>query len=628
MQSASSSSKMSFGKDPRDGQRRVITAVGEAKRGALNCQLPTGYGKTFTAAASFAELRQLNLVDRLLYIVPRKSQLTQLLQDAHDTCREAGLLDLKVIRDVGYGATAAIKAHKKNTCHIFACTIQALCTSGKTWEAVLEMLQTGRWMIVVDEYHHYGNEAAWGQRAASLPCVFRLSMSATPFRVTRDSAFGEPEIRVPYRQALKESAVKKLICHSYVYKLDVEMSDGTIRTFTTEDIAREAGSDEPNTIERMTVDKKMRWMPKYVSPLVEIPINRALDGRCKSGVPQQVLVTAMCCSHAKLVCEQVATMFPSLRVDWVGTGDYGRPDKENDDVLARFCPPKRDGRRDPDDIGLDVLVHVGMAGEGLDSVYVTEVIHLTPANINNANNQKNGRGARIIPGLDAGFQVAYINVDSSSQYARYQGEAVMDLMDDLEAPKPTERDDEPPEVEDPDCKEFPEDPFANDGPRIVDLACIRIDQGDLQRHKTAIAMVLVEERLAPSVSAVLDNPEHELHERAERLYRQMKAREAEQFNARAKSFQLRQYVTSARTNVASVCMKRLPRAADGRTDSSLMGPVMKALNTYAKRLHGPCDNDASDEALMAHYQFFRSLKPEIVTNGIPDWLFAEIGRWL
>ena len=87
------------------------------------------------------------------------------------------------------------------------------------------------------------------------------------------------------------------------------MSDGTIRTFTTEDIAREAGSDEPNTIERMTVDKKMRWMPKYVSPLVEIPINRALDGRCKSGVPQQVLVTAMCCSHAKLVCEQVATMF-------------------------------------------------------------------------------------------------------------------------------------------------------------------------------------------------------------------------------------------------------------------------------------------------------------------------------
>jgi len=624
MQSASSSSKMSFGKDPRPGQDQVIKAVGAAQRGTLNCQLPTGYGKTFTAAASFAELRQLNLVDRLLYIVPRKSQLTQLLQDAYDTCRDAGLLDLKTIRDVGYGSTAAIKAHKKNTCQIFACTIQALCTSGKTWDAVLEMLQTSRWMIVVDEYHHYGNEAAWGQRAASLPCVFRLSMSATPFRITRDSAFGEPDIRVPYRQALKENAVKKLICHSYVYKVDMEMEDGSIRTFTTEDIKKEAGSDEPNTVERMTVDRKMRWLPKYVSPLVEIPINRALDGRLKSGVPQQVLITAMCCSHAKLVCEQVAAMFPSLRVDWVGTGDYGRPDEENDKILAQFCPPKRDGRRDPEQIKLDVLVHVGMAGEGLDAIYVTEVIHLTPANINNANNQKNGRAARIIPGLHEDFQVAYINVDSSSEYAKYRGEAVMDLMDDLDAPKPREGDYEPPDLIDPDLAEFPEDPFANDGPRIVDVNCIRIDEGDLQRYEKAAAKVLVEKGVASNTQEVLgDSDTRKIIRQA---YLEMKAWEADQFNAKFRNGRLREFLIGARRNVVNVCMKRLPRAADGRKDSGLVGPVFQALNSYAKHLYGPCDNNSSDEVLDAHYQWFRRLKPEIVKYGIPHWLMDEIER--
>lgn len=81
-------------------------------------------------------------------------------------------------------------------------------------------------------------------------------------------------------------------------------------------------------------------------------------------------------------------MFPELSVEWVGTGSNGRSDKDNRDILRRFCPPKVDGKRRKQDIDLDVLVHVGMAGEGLDTVFVSEVIHLNPANRNNSNDQK------------------------------------------------------------------------------------------------------------------------------------------------------------------------------------------------------------------------------------------------
>lgn len=625
MQPTSNASQVSFGKNPRNGQQEVINAALLMRRGDLTCQLPTGYGKTFTALACYAELRQLGVVDRLLYIVPRNSQLNQFLNDAKDNFKEAGLKSLKKVHDVGYGQLAAIKAHCKNTCEVFVCTIQALATSGKTWDATLEMLQTGRWMIVVDEYHHYGNDASWGQKAVSLPCIFRLAMSATPYRVGRDSAFGEPQVRVLYRTALREHAVKRLKCHSYVYRLDVEMPDGSIRTMTTEDIVAEAGSADPNVIEQMTLDRKMRWLPKYVSPLVEIPINRMLDGRLKSGVPQQALITAMCCSHAQLVCEQVRAMFPDLRIDWVGTGDYGRLDKENITILNQFCPPKRESQRHPDDINLDVLVHVGMAGEGLDSLYVTEVIHLTPANITNSTNQKNGRAARIMPGLADEFQLAYINVDSSSEFAQYRGDSVMDLMDDLDTPKPREGegDDDGEGGYDPDNQDIPINPILN-GPRIVDMECIRVDEGDLERFKIAHAHALVKTGVEESASEVLENPAHPLHGIAEKLYREMKHREAVQFNAKAQNRYLRENVDGARRTVVNMCMKRLAPKGEERKDSTLPGRLMKTLNRHVGRIHGYCDKNASDDLLLHHQRFYHDLQNDIMAHGVPYWLTEGI----
>jgi len=171
------------------------------------------------------------------------------------------------------------------------------------------------------------------------------------------------------------------------------------------------------------IERKMRWSPKYVSPLVSIPIERMLRDRIATGYKLQAIIGAMCVSHARLVCEQVKAIFPELSIDWVGTGDNGRSDEENKKVLEIFCPKKdEEGRRRP---GLDILVHVGMAGEGLDSIYVSEVVHLNRASINNSNNQENSRAARYLDGV-----MGNINFDSCSEYAvkEYVGDAIMDAL--------------------------------------------------------------------------------------------------------------------------------------------------------------------------------------------------------
>jgi hypothetical protein len=613
MEPASTVQTLPYRKDPRGGQLQIINAVIERKTGTLNCQLPTGYGKTFTAYASYAALRSMGLVDRLLYVVPSVAQLDQLLDGAKEDFADVVLDGPQKIFDLGYSATLALKAHRNNTAQVFACTIQALVGSPTTWEAVTTLLAESRWIIVIDEYHHYAIEATWGRKACQLPCVFRLAMSATPYRKERDSAFGEPEIRVTYRQALKEGAVKKLICHSYVYRIDAVLPDGNIRTYTTEELVEEAGSTSPDKVQKMMVDRAMRWSPKYVSPLVDIPIARMTRERLDSGLPQQVLIGAMCCSHAELVCEQVKAMFPELRIDWVGTGDYGRPDVENRKIIKAFCPPKRLGddgksKRHPEDINLDVLVHVGMAGEGLDSVYVTEVIHLNPANINNQNNQENGRSSRIMDDLPA--SIGYINVDSSSPYAKFVGEAVMDLMDDptAEPTKPCDLD-----QDDPIERMLPEEPRI----RIVDMECIRVDQGEVDRLKAAYIQVGI--RDYGWDASVLNDPSHLLHLNAKQLFLDMRRREAEQFNTKSIHEQWLASVERARSACVTKALRKV-FAKNARYPSSLAGDFKRKITQRAFAIHGPATKNTSVENLQKHYKWYVALESEIVNKGLPLWL--------
>ncbi|CAK0778693.1 DEAD/DEAH box helicase [Gammaproteobacteria bacterium] len=610
MEPASSLFTLPFRKTLRDGQQLVVESATKPGVTSLNAQLPTGYGKTLTACCVYSDLSNRGNVNRLLYIVPTTAQLDQFVSDGISDLIDAGVQGSLLITDVTYVGDMAIKAHRKNTSQVFAITVQSL-TSGRAWETVRCMMETGRWMIVIDEYHHYGLDAHWGRRVSQLNSVFRLAMSATPYRPENDGAFGDPNITIRYKEAEKEKAVKPLKLHSYVYRLDI-IQNGEVTSYTTEQLTEQLGTESPEKIDQIMLTRQMRWSPKYVSPLVDKPIARMLRNRIITGYPLQALIGAMSCAHADLVCQQIKSMYPELRVDWVGTGANGRPDKENANVLAKFCPPKVEGKRRPQDIELDVLVHVGMAGEGLDSVFVSEVIHLNNASINNSNNQENGRAARYLPGV-----IGFINVDSCSPYAKFAGELIMDVMDDPNA-EPGDTDEDTTgknPSEDVEWPEVPDEPTI----RLWDMECIRVDDGEVKRLGAASARIggLSESEIL----AVFENPSHPNHAQwmrmAENHYRQLRQREAEEFNSKSTIVQWEEQVNNLLSHVTGNVIK-LMSSANTRIEKSMPGDIKKRINGRKKMSIGPVEKDVT--TLRRHWNWLKNLDDNLRTSGVPAWL--------
>jgi len=601
MELASVMRELSFRKNPRDGQKAVLEAV-IAGGNHLNIQLPTGYGKTFTACAAYSILRHFGRVNRLLYITPTVGQHEQFVCGAHEDLRDCGVPVPHKIKDVSYFQASAIKDHRNNQCQVFAITVQSLITKDGM-DRVEALLQQGQWMIVVDEYHHYGIEAAWGRSVLALNCAYRLSMSATPHRPNDDGAFGKPDVVVTYRKAVDEGAVKPLVGHSYTYRIDAITGDGQPVSYTTSELKEEFG--EGDTLELKMIERKMRWSPKYVSPLVSVPIERMINSQLKTGIRLQAIIGAMCVSHAKMVCEQVRAMFPELSVDWVGTGQDGRSPEENRGVLARFCPPKDESgvRRH----SLDILVHVGMAGEGLDSVSVSEVIHLNPANINNSNNQENGRAARYLDGV-----LGHINFDSSSEYAKkgYIGSAVMDAMDCV-APL-TDMVEPDAGADDSDVTDIPEEPMIV----LADMELIHIDSGSPEVRR--VQRLIVENPQVFRLGITRENVDSEESVLiAINMYRNMRRKEAEEFNEKAVVEQWKDSVNKALGQIVATVI-RMTHAKNATVPKSLAGDLKKRLNGMKAKACGPISDDV--EVCRNHYTWIYNLQESIKRDGVPTWL--------
>jgi superfamily II DNA or RNA helicase len=243
----------------RAGQRDVVeAAVAAFKNGKrIFCaQLPTGYGKTLTAAAVFAEARSAGLVDYLLYLVPTKIQLIQFCDGGEEDFLDVGLAGVVPV-DVGYeDAVLASKKFRAGQAIVFAATIQSVIAGGAVSMIVRDMMARGRFMASPDEYHHYGLEKSWGRVIMELGAKCILAQSATPERKDQDSAFGEPEVRVSYRDALEEKAVKELRLHAYEYRVDAVTVNDEVLSFTTSDVQREVGSSDPAAIDKFVVDRK------------------------------------------------------------------------------------------------------------------------------------------------------------------------------------------------------------------------------------------------------------------------------------------------------------------------------------------------------------------------------------
>ena len=586
---------------PRPGQREVLRSLATCGN-RLNIKLPTGYGKTYTAMACYSALKEMDGINRLLVIFPTDSQLLQFEEATPRKMRDYAIDGPKMVSDIRFVGAAAIGQHQQNKCQVFAITVQSLIGS-RGMDNVVTLLQKGRWMVVVDEYHHYGIEKPFGKAVLQLNYEFLLCMSATPYRPGDDSAFGAPDVSVSYLDAVEQKAVKPLRGHAYHYKIDAVDEDNGVISFTTEELYSEAGGDSANAVEKLLIDRKLRWSPKYISPLITNPIDRMLSQRLKTGFRLQAIIGAMCVSHAELVCDQVRATFPELKVNWVGTGTEKRTQDQNKEIIRQFAPT------DGSEHTLDVLVHVGMAGEGLDTVYVSEVVHLNAANVNNSNNQENGRASRYLPGV-----IGHINFDACSGFAinGYVGPSIMNAMD---CQPPDEADQVREELEeregDSDWIELPDEPEI----RIVDVECTSIDSGD--ETVKLMAAVLVDSVQGFS-RADLQNPDSEIWTFAIQGVRRMRREEAEELNEKSQVKQWQDSVEAALRIVTSNAIKLINKSG-ARVQQSMSGDFKKRINARKKREIGSVQNTV--ESYRAHWQWLKRLESQMAASKeVPSWL--------
>lgn len=596
MEPASSPQGMPLPKKLRPKQREIIEAF--AKADEVIAKLPTGYGKTLAAAGSYAQLRHRAACNRMLYVVPRTNQATQAADSVPQELELFGVQTRAV--DIGRDPMHALRSHHRGLIEVFVVTVQALLSSPATARTVSDLMQTGRWFVVIDEHHHYGDGTAWTEKVKALPSRAMLAMSATPNRHDESDHFPDPSVSETYRDAADAGYVKRLRLHAYEYVVDAITVDGRAIPFKTDEIVKEVGSDSPEAIDKHLAAKKMRWSPKYISPLITFPLDRIIDLRTR-GVRSQMLVQAMSCTHASMVCEQIRMLLPSyMTVDWVGTGPSGRSDKENEDVVKRFCPEKdkSTGRRN---WTLDVLVNVGIASEGLDTTDVTEVVFLRPANMTITDFQTMGRGARVMPGREV-QPPCHVNVDTASAMAQYVGEKVMDLFDGDFSHKPDEK---PPRGED-EYEPLPESMY---------VVVVDVHLSDIRKGK------LFEIAYDGAVKEFPQATEEQLVAAAEKAM--LNYMNSAGGNLSSILAQKRELIEGAVGKVVSLLVRRI--ASSGmRIEKSLPGDLKTRINSHKKTLFGGAVKSLPEEDLDRQWQWIRNLEQQIMLehglNGVPQWL--------
>jgi hypothetical protein len=303
-------------------------------------------------------------------------------------------------------------------------------------------------------------------------------------------------------------------------------------------------------------------------------------------------------------------MYPELRVDWIGTGINGRSDDENAKVLERFCPPKNDdGHRHPT---LDVIVQVGMAGEGIDAIHVSEITLLCSASIVNRTLQIIGRGSRRLPNT-----TCHVSFDSSSEFASkgYIGRNIMDAMD-LEPPFEKIPDD--PDDDDPWPPELPVEPSIY----LEKVELSHIDSGDegVQR----VARVLQHHGVPLDYAAMKHDTKHPHWQDVISSYRMMRQIEADEHDERAIIAQWHEKVTHAVGNLERVITRILRGSGCSFADKKeLKSKIYTAINGKKKQLFGAVQNDL--EVLQQHYRWCQDLDHSLhEKKALPDWL----SQWL
>jgi superfamily II DNA or RNA helicase len=292
-----------------------------------------------------------------------------------------------------------------------------------------------------------------------------------------------------------------------------------------------------------------------------------------------------------------------MSVDWVGSGPDGRPDDENTQVLRRFCPPKNHSGVRP--WSLNVLVCVGMAGEGMDIRDATEAVFLTSPGIHNTSKQNIGRLSRVVPDYRL---TGIVNVDAASDWAEYRGESVMRAMDATNGPPPDAEEDDDADQGDSPAREYepiPPGPIV----KIEDVLLVDIlSDPEFIYIKDAVAAEALR-RGMPHAEADQISTEAALR---------YKKKNDERFNATYQRESAARQLNARVRKVAGLAM-RISQERMRETNRDLPGDFMKRINTAKRSLFGAVEASTPDE-LERQNDWVRNLEAALLRGEIPSWL--------
>jgi superfamily II DNA or RNA helicase len=325
-----------------------------------------GAGKTLFGLEVAYRLAVDERISRVLIVVPTLAIADGWQRSASVSAPEAPTLPLRSQRDwrtvdpIGDDWLGAIITYQS----LFASTEMFLAHATDPGQ---------RTLVIFDEVHHAGTDAAWGisaQEAFASGAAAILSMSGTPFRTKRDPIVfvptedgnARPHFRYSYDQAIRDGA-----CRPVQF---VEARGET--TFRTEDNQVHSVTFADTTLTGIGEQRRLRsaleWIGEgSIAEMMLADANRYILGLRKRGdTDAGGLVVCIDCDHADRVAVHMATHVVGFRPVVACSRLYDENDPDPANAIRLFSKS-----HDP------WIVAVNMVSEGVDIPRLRVVIYLT-----------------------------------------------------------------------------------------------------------------------------------------------------------------------------------------------------------------------------------------------------------
>jgi len=435
-------------KQLRDPQEEAYIAVKDHFAGdwslAALVILPTGVGKSLVIAAVPFGIAE----GRVLVVAPNltiKNGLEETLSDPVDgVYRKRGILDVSqrlprvVVLEQGHvNLEDCLKAD------IIVANVQQI----QGW---LHLFPKDFFdMILVDEAHHVP-ASSWQNVNAAFPNAKRVYVTATPFRTDGQEIEAETVHTTTLAEAMKAGYIKNVVRAT---------ANASEITFTIE------GEERVLDREEILELKEETWFSRGVA-LSEPPnctiAERAiaiLQEKRRGGVFHQIIAVACSIRHAR----ELEVLFESYGLRATHVASRGMTQDERDQRIEDFDNGK-----------YDVIVHVGILGEGYDNPNISVAAVFRPYRSTLPYAQFVGRAIRHIAGGDADDNIAHVvdhiglDLDEQWDYFKREEEQAQILrdLDDIDRSgtgdgSSGERDDEHAEVTSETVDGFSIDIFVN-----------------------------------------------------------------------------------------------------------------------------------------------------------------------